>query len=117
PDRAVHLDAVAAVDMNVAAIVLPRHPEHHDALRLDDALENPRPAQIGTARQHEIDALQDLLDSLVEFDFGRVPGLHRGQHFLDIGGELETGARVSGTPRHSLPPGCAVITGTRTRRP
>jgi hypothetical protein len=58
--------------MNVAAIVLPRHPEHHDALRLDDALENPRPAQIGTARQHEIDALQDLLDGLMEF--GLRPG-------------------------------------------
>ena len=114
-DRAVHLDAEAAVDLDVAAVVLPRHAEHHDALGLDDALEDARAAQIGTARQHEIDALEDLLDGLMELGFGGVPGLYRGQHFLDVGGEINTWVRPSDTHRHSFRAGRAVITGTRTQ--
>ena len=37
-DSAVRLHAVAAVDLHLALVVLPRHAEHHDALRLDHAL-------------------------------------------------------------------------------
>ena len=38
-DGAVHLDAEAAVDLDVALVVDPRHAEHDDALGLDDAFE------------------------------------------------------------------------------
>ncbi len=40
PDRAVHFDAEPAVNADLAFVVLPRHAEHDDALRLDHALED-----------------------------------------------------------------------------
>ncbi len=41
-DRAVHLDAEAAVDLDLALVVHPRHAEHDHALGLDDPLEDLR---------------------------------------------------------------------------
>jgi hypothetical protein len=40
PDCAVHLDAEAAVDLDGAPIVNPRHAEHNHALRLDDPVKD-----------------------------------------------------------------------------
>jgi hypothetical protein len=41
------LDAVAAIDLDLAAVIDPRHPEHHHALGLDQAVEQ---AVLGIAR-------------------------------------------------------------------
>ena len=41
-DGAVHLDAEATVDLDLAVVVDPGHAEHEHALRLDDALEHLR---------------------------------------------------------------------------
>ena len=72
PNRAVHLDPEAAIDVHAALIVLPGDAKHHDPFRLDHPLENARAAILGTALQHEIDRLDDLLHGLVKFGLGRV---------------------------------------------
>ena len=46
-DGAIHLDAEAAVDLNVAEIVKPRHTEHEDALGLDNPFEQARGLILG----------------------------------------------------------------------
>jgi hypothetical protein len=58
-DRAVHLDAEAAVDLDVALVVDPRHAEHHHALGLDDALEDLALAQSGALVEHRRQRGQD----------------------------------------------------------
>ena len=39
-DRAVHLHAEAAIDVQIACVILPGHAKHDHALRLDDSLED-----------------------------------------------------------------------------
>ena len=65
-DRAVHLDAEAAVDLHVALVVLPRHAEHHHPLGLDHPLEDLRAAVLGTTLEHEVERLDDFLHGLME---------------------------------------------------
>jgi hypothetical protein len=45
-DRAVHLDPVATVHVDLAAVVHPRHAEHEHALGLHDPLEDLGPLPI-----------------------------------------------------------------------
>ena len=71
-DRAVHLDAEAAVDLDLALVVDPRHAEHELTLGLDDPLEDLGLAVLGVLVEHEGQRLGDLLDGLVEL--GLVPG-------------------------------------------
>ena len=40
-DGAVHFDAKAAVDLDVASVIHPRNPEHDHAFRFDDAFHDP----------------------------------------------------------------------------
>ena len=83
-DGAVHLDAEAAVDLDVALIVHPRDAEHEDALGLRDALENPRRDVLGMSLQHKTQRLHDFLYGLVEFRLGGVLGLHQGHNIVDV---------------------------------
>ncbi len=39
-DGAVHLDAEAAIDLDIALVIEPRHTEHNEALGLGDALQD-----------------------------------------------------------------------------
>ncbi len=53
PDGAVHLDTEAAVDLDVALVVKPRHAEHKHALRLYDPLENAGGDVFGMLLQYQ----------------------------------------------------------------
>src|SRR5690606_9332820 len=66
-DSAVHLHAVAAVDVNLAVIVHPRHAEHDDPLRLDQALDDARLEVLGVFFQERPQSGQYLFGCLVEF--------------------------------------------------
>jgi hypothetical protein len=76
PDRAVHLDPIAAVDLIGAAIVLPGHTEHHHALGLDESLEDLGAAVLGPALEDQIQRFDDFLHRLMELGLARVLGLH-----------------------------------------
>ena len=66
-DGAVELDTVAAVDLNLARIIDPRHTEGDDALRLDQTLDEAGLLVLGVLLHDGLDALQNLADSLQEF--------------------------------------------------
>ena len=83
-DGAVHLDAEAAIDLDVALVVQPRNAEHDDALGLDDPLDDPRLAVLGPPLQHQVERLQDLGDGLMELRLGRVLRLDLGQQVLRV---------------------------------
>ena len=75
-DRAVHLDPEAAVDLDLAAVVHPRHAEHDHALGLDHALEDLGAPVLGVALEDERERFDDLLDGLVELGLRGVLRLH-----------------------------------------
>ena len=78
PDRTVHLNAKAAIDVEFSGLVTPRHPEHDDALRLDDSLDDFLGAEFGVPVEHDRERFDDFVDRLVKFSFGRVLCLHLG---------------------------------------
>jgi hypothetical protein len=67
PNGAVHLDAVAAVDLHLAVAVRPGHAEHDHALRLGHALEDLGLLVFGVLLDVRPDRLGDLRHGLVEF--------------------------------------------------
>ena len=73
-DRAAHLDPEPSVDLDVAPIVDPRNPEHHDALRFDRPLEDLRIDVAGVPGEGQLDRFGDLLDRLVELGLAGVLG-------------------------------------------
>ena len=83
-DGAVHLDAKALLDLDLALVVDPRHAEHDDALGLDDALEDLGIAVLGMARQDGLERLGHLLDGLVELDLALVLGDDIGHESLHV---------------------------------
>ena len=83
-DRAVHLDAEAAVHADLALVVDPGDAEEDDALGLDDALEDLRVLVLRVAVEHEGERLGDLLDGLVKLGLGRVLGLDLGHQRGDV---------------------------------
>jgi hypothetical protein len=87
PERAVHLHAEAAIHLDVAAIVLPGHPEHDHALGFRDSLEDAGPRQLRAARDDKIDAFEEFFDGLVEIRFGRVLGSDQVKDVADVRGE------------------------------
>src|SRR5690554_2985286 len=66
-DSAVHLHAVAAVDVNLTVIIHPRHAEHDDPLGLDQALDDARLEVLGVFFQERPQSRQYLFGCLVEF--------------------------------------------------
>ncbi len=81
-DGRVELDAETAIDLDLAAVVHPRHAEHEDPLRLDDAFEDPMVEVFRVALEHRHQRLDDLLDGLVELRFTRVLGDHPPHELL-----------------------------------
>ena len=76
-DGAVHLDAEAAIDLDVALVVKPGDAEHEDALGFGDALKNPRRDVFRMSLQHEAQRVDHFLYGLVKFRLGRVLRLHQ----------------------------------------
>ena len=56
PERGVELDAEAAVDLDLALVVLPRHPEDDLPFRLADALDDLALAELGVLGEHRSEA-------------------------------------------------------------
>ena len=83
-DGAVHLDAEAAVDLDLAAVVLPRDAEHEDPLRLDDALQDLGLPVLRMPVEDEGQGLGDLLNGLMKLRLRRVLGLHLRQQRRDV---------------------------------
>jgi hypothetical protein len=71
--RGVEFDPEAAVDVHLAAVVLPRHAEDDLPLGLADALDGLHLGVLGVPRQHDREGLEHLADGLVELDLTRVP--------------------------------------------
>ena len=80
----VHLDAEAAVDLDLALVVHPGHAEHDDALRLDHALQDLGRPVLGMAIDDDGDGVDHFADGLVELRFGRVLGLHQGYDLFGV---------------------------------
>ena len=79
-DGAVELHTVAAVHLNLALIVNPRHTEGDDALRLDQTLDQSGLLVLGVLLHNGLDALQNLAHSLQEL---RLVGIALFQTFVN----------------------------------
>jgi hypothetical protein len=73
-DRAVHLDAIPFVDVNVSGVVHPRYAEHHHALRFDDAIEYVRRLVLRIGFDDRPNRVNDFMDRLMKFRFGGILG-------------------------------------------
>src|SRR5664280_78043 len=82
-DGAVHLDAEAAVDLDLALVVHPRDAEHDHALRLGDALEDLRVAILRVLGDDGLERLGDFHRGLVELRLAGVLGLQLGHVFVN----------------------------------
>ncbi|MPM16585.1 hypothetical protein SDC9_62966 [bioreactor metagenome] len=83
-ERRVELDPVAPVDPDLAGVVDPRDAEHDLALRLDDPVEDRRLDVLGMLGEHRAEALEDLMDGLVEFRFSLVAAYDRVVDHLQV---------------------------------
>ena len=83
-DRARHLDAVAAVDLDLAGVVDPGHAEDDDALRLDEPLEDLVLHVLGVALEHGGERLHDFADGLVELHLAGVLHPHVGHQLFCV---------------------------------
>ena len=81
----VELDAVAAVDLNLALVVDPGHAEHDDALGLDEALQQGRLLILGVGVQRGLDGAENLGRGLEELGLLGVALLELCQDLLGIG--------------------------------
>ena len=71
-DGAVELDAEAAVDVNIALVILPGHTELDGALRLHQAVHHAFTDQLGTGVGNRGEGGEDLPHRLVKFRLGGI---------------------------------------------
>src|SRR5687767_5174959 len=83
-ERAVHLDAKAAVDLDLTLVVLPRHAKHDHALGLDDALEDLGLCEVRASLKDKVEAFEDFFDRLVEFRLCRIFRPDAGKDVADV---------------------------------
>ena len=83
-DRAVHLDPEAAIHVDLAGVVLPRHPEHDHAFRFNDSFEDFRFPVARISIHHQGERLDHFLHRLVKLGFARVFGLHLGHQIRNV---------------------------------
>ena len=76
PERGVELDPEAPVDVHLSGVVHPRHPEDDLPLRLAQPLDDRRVGVLGVLRDHRAEAVQHLVDGLVELGLARVAAQH-----------------------------------------
>ena len=82
-DGGVELHTVAAVDLHLAGVVNPGHPEHHDALRLNDAFDQTVLFDFGAGRHDGFERFKNFLNRLQKLlllgiALGKT-GIHAGQ--------------------------------------
>ncbi len=83
-DRARHLDAVAAVHLDLAPVVDPWHAEHDHPLGLDEPLQDLRLHVLGMALEHRRERVDHLLHCLVELVLAGVLRSHVGHQLVRI---------------------------------
>ena len=83
-DGAVHLDAEAAIDLDVPLIVKPGNAEHEDALGFHDPLKDLGRDVFRMSLQHEAQRVEHFLDCLVKFRLSGVLRLHQGHDIVDV---------------------------------
>ena len=83
-DGAVHLHAVAAVDVDAAAVVGPGDAEHDDALGFDHPFQDLELHQVRIGGHVGGQALHHFADGLVEFLLARVARDHAGHEPVDV---------------------------------
>ena len=83
-DRAVLLDAVAAVDADLARVVHPRNAEYNNAFRLDDALENRVLFILRIRLEDRVEREEHFLGGLDELGFVRVLRLEILQDAVNV---------------------------------
>ncbi len=83
-DGAVHLHAVAAVDVDAAAVVRPGDTEHDDTLGFDHPFQDLEVHQVGIGGHVGGHALHHFADGLVEFLLARVARNHAGHEPVDV---------------------------------
>src|SRR5437588_7959321 len=80
-DCAVHLDPEPAIDMELALIIAPWHPEHDHSLRLNNSLQDLGRSILRMAIENKRERLHHFLDSLMEFRFSWISCFNVGDHF------------------------------------
>ena len=80
----VELDAVAAVDLNLALVVDPGDTEHNDALGLDEALKQGGLLVLGMGVERRLDGAEDLGRGLDELRLLGIAGLELFENFLRV---------------------------------
>ena len=83
-DSAVELHAIAAVDVNFAVVIRPRHAEDDGALGLGNALQNAIILVFLIRRKHRGDGRNHLLNSLQELRLIGVFGANLIQHSCSV---------------------------------
>ena len=83
-DGTIHLHPIAAVDMDLAAVVGPRNPEHDHALGLDHPFQNLEVHQVGIRHHIVGDAFDYLSDRLVELALTGIARDEFRHELLDI---------------------------------
>lgn len=83
-DGAVHLDAVAAVDLDLPLVVEPRHAEDDDAFGFGDAFQNLHLPQHGTGHDVRGQRFGHLADGLVELRFCGIAGDEPVHELIDV---------------------------------
>ena len=81
-------ELVAAVDLDLALVVDPRHAEHDHALGLDEALEKGVLLVLGVGVERGLQGLEDLLCRLDELGLLGIAGLELGDDLLGIRHEI-----------------------------
>src|SRR5450756_518162 len=93
---AVHLHAIALVDLDLALVVDPGHAEHDDPLRLGDALEDLGLAVLRLLVEHGLEGLRNLHDGLMELRLTGVLGPEFGHEFVNESTHVAPSTRRSG---------------------
>ena len=83
-DHARELDAVAAVHVHVALVILPRNTEHDDTLRLDHSLENSVLLIFRMCVDQRAQRRENLLNRLAELRLVRVLCLNLSNDSLNV---------------------------------
>src|SRR6266536_2554010 len=84
PERAVEFDAEGPVDVDLAVVVLPGDLEDELPLGLAEPLDDLGLEVLGPLGQHGGEALEHLVDGLVELGLAGVAAEHVGIQWLDL---------------------------------
>src|SRR5690242_20345591 len=83
-DRAVHLDAETAINLNASLIVKPGHAEHDYPFRLDDPFQDTGRLVFWMLRQHQPQRIEHLLHRLMKLRLGGILRLHADHYLFNV---------------------------------